>query len=135
MTAELMRKAMDKHGDEKGFIGHEGGDDFMMILSCKTLGPVTDYFLKEFGKQSKTLYSKEDQERGYILGKERRLEGTGEPNKSQEVKKFPLLAISLAALSNEEHPFQSYDDITEKMAKLKKQAKSKKGNSLVVVKV
>jgi len=86
LTADLMKKAVANHGDEKGFVGHEGGDDFVMILSCKTLKPVTDYFLKEFDTQSKTLYSKEDQEGGYILGHERRLEGAKEPVKPQEPK-------------------------------------------------
>ena len=69
------------------------------------------------------------------MGKERRIEGIGDKEKPQELKRFPLMSISLAALSNEEHPFKSYADITNKMIDVKKEAKHKKGSSLLLVKV
>jgi GGDEF domain-containing protein len=135
LTSELFKESIHKFGAADNFVGHEGGDDFVLISTPETIKPLTDYFLSEFDKRSRKLYSKEDQERGFILGKERRAEGTGREAKPQESAKFPLMSISLAALSNEDHPFESYADITNRMVEIKKKAKRTKGSCLVMVKI
>lgn len=134
MTAAAFKDAVEKFGGSDEFIGHEGGDDFVLLSTPQQVKPLTDFFLAEFDKRSKLLYSKEDQERGYILGKERRGKGSEAKEKPEVLAKFPLMSISLSGLSNEEHPFESYADITNRIVDVKKQAKNIIGSCLLIVK-
>ncbi len=134
MTAALFKESVEKFGGPEEFIGHEGGDDFVLLTTPERVKPLTDWFLAEFDRRSKLLYSKEDQERGYILGKERRGKGSESQGKLEELSKFPLMSISLSGLSNEERPFESYADITNRIVDVKKQAKHIIGSCLLVVK-
>lgn len=134
MTAELFKETIKKFGGPEDFVGHEGGDDFVFITTPQTIQPITDFFLAEFDKRSRLLYNQEDQKRGYILGHERRLSEKEDTEKPQELTQFPLMSISLAALSNEDRPFETYADITNRMVTVKKKAKGVKGSCLVVVK-
>jgi GGDEF domain-containing protein len=135
LTANLFKEAIQKFGGAEDFIGHEGGDDFVFLTTPQTVKPITDYFLAEFDKRSKLLYTPEDREKGYIVGKERRFKTRdGEEEKApHETKTFPLMSISFAGLSNAERPFDSYAAITNRMVEVKKAAKRTSGSCLVLV--
>jgi GGDEF domain-containing protein len=134
MTGDLFREALRKYGGPEEFLGHEGGDDFVLLASLAHVKPITDFFLAEFDRRSRDLYSREDQERGYILGRERRLKEKGEEERPEAIVLFPLMTISLAGLSNEERPFTSYAEITNRISDVKHRAKRTKGNCFVLAK-
>ena len=132
MTAELLKVAVEKYGGADDFLGHEGGDDFVLLSTVKTVKPISEHFILEFDKKSKELYSKEDRAKGYVMGKERRAEGMGGEDKGEKLAKFPLMSISLSALSDEEKPFDSYGEITNRISSVKNKSKRQKGSSFVL---
>jgi diguanylate cyclase (GGDEF)-like protein len=129
LAAQILKEAIDKKGTTGDFLGHEGGDDFVMITSPSHTETVANYIKSEFEAKAKTLYSQEDQRKGFIVGHERRSsQETGE----SPLITFPLMSISLAALSNETKDFASYADITNRLVEVKHKAKTTKGNAFVL---
>jgi len=123
LTADIFKDAVSKEGTPEDFIGHEGGDDFLLLTVPERTTKLTDYIIKEFDKKIRSLYSKEDIDKGYIEAKGR---------ESDSILKFPIMSISLAGVSNMERDITSFSEITNTAAEIKKVAK-KKGHSNFVL--
>jgi len=120
-TADLLRKAVKEKGGEDDFIGHQGGDDFVLITRPSRAEEMASFITKTFDDTIvKSLYPKEDVERGYTLQMDRRrLAETGE----EVLAQFPLLAISLAGVSNAKKDFADYFDCMSAAVSVKKEVK------------
>lgn len=127
-TANLLKEAVKEMGAANDFVGHEGGDDFVMVTTPNRAQQIADYIIEQFAAQAKNFYSREDQGKGYVMGRERR-----QPGFSEEPKMVPFsfISISLAAISNESQDFASYADVTNNLVDIKHNAKNKKGNSFI----
>ncbi len=122
LTGEIFKEAVKAKGNPDDFVGHEGGDDFLLLTTPDKARAIADHIMEELDKRSKALYDKEDVDRGYIVAHSR----------DGAVKKFPLLSISLAGVSNEYREIKTYAEVTNIAATLKKKAK-KETNSCYVV--
>ncbi|MBN1353555.1 MAG: diguanylate cyclase [Candidatus Omnitrophica bacterium] len=125
ITADIFKEALSRKGKEEDFIGHEGGDDFLLLTVPERAEEIGNYVIGEFDKRIKSLYSKEDLEQGYIMSKSRE---TG------DTIKFPIMTISLAGVTNVEKKIDSYAQLTNIAAELKKAAKRTKsiGSKLLI---
>ncbi len=112
LTAQVMKEAIKK-GSPGDFLGHEGGDDFILLTTPEKADAVTGHLCAEFDKRIQELYSPEDRAQGYIISKDR--EGN--------VKQFPLMTISLAGVTNTQRELASYAEVTNICAEVKKKAK------------
>ncbi len=112
LTAQVMKEAMKK-GATGDFLGHEGGDDFIILTTPEKTDAVTGHVCAEFDKRVRQFYSEEDQARGKIVSKDR--EGN--------VKEFPIMTISLAGVGNIVRELTSYAEVTNICAEVKKKAK------------
>ncbi len=121
LTSALMLESL-KSGNTDDFLGHEGGDDFVLLTTPEKSKAVTDYITSEFDKRVRALYNKEDLERGYIIAKSR--EG--------QIRQFPIMTLSIAGVSNINQPLTSYGQITNICAAVKKVAKKTPGSVFVL---
>ena len=121
MTAAVMQESL-KSGSPDDFLGHEGGDDFLLLTTPDKAKAVTNYITSEFDKRIRALYDKEDLGRGYIVAKSR--EG--------DIKQFPIMTVSLAGVSNITQDLTSYGQITNICANVKKIAKKTSGSVFVL---
>ncbi len=112
ITARLMKESLQQ-GGPGDFLGHEGGDDFVVLTTPEKAQAVTDYICTEFDKQIRSLYSAEDLARGCIISKDR--EGN--------TKEFPIMTISVAGATNVHRVISSYAEVTNICAEVKKKAK------------
>jgi diguanylate cyclase (GGDEF)-like protein len=96
------------------FIGHVGGDDFVVILPAEKAEDVSREIIKRFDAAVPDLYDKEDRDRGYILGKTRQ----------GEAAQFPFVGIALAIVSNGDRRFSHPGEISSMASELKSYAKS-----------
>ncbi len=121
LTATVLANAAQQYGNPSDFVGHVGGDDFVVLATPETADPICQQALKAFAEQTPGLYRQEDVERGYILGK-------GRDGKTAQ---FPLTSLSIAIIDCDfEHPL-NMEKLSSRVAEVKKEAKAVAGNSCV----
>jgi len=117
-----MADSIKLYSGKTEFIGHVGGDDFVVISSKWEIEEQYWKIVKDFKEKIEFLYNKEDWGRGYIIAKGR----------DEIEKKFAIVTLSAAVISN-----QCQKDIDEKeiflqIAELKKKSKKIEGNSFLM---
>ncbi|MCM8783162.1 MAG: response regulator [Candidatus Omnitrophica bacterium] len=120
-TARVLIKGTEARGNKEDFIGHIGGDDFIIITTPDKVDTLCPYIIKEFDKMVPELYDEEDRSKGYILGKDRK----GNPLQT------PLMTISIAVVTNEKRKLSHVAEIAQIGAELKEYAKSLEGSNYV----
>jgi len=109
-------------GNSTDFVGHVGGDDFVLITTPDHFEPICSAVIEEFDRTIPNLYDKEDAERGYIEGKTR-----------QGIRmSFPLSSISIAVVTNTKRHITNHLQMGEIASELKEYAKSIPGSLYVV---
>ena len=112
-TADVLLKASKAAGSPTNFVGHIGGDDFIVITTAERAVFLCETVIRDFDAMAATLYDEADRQRGYLLHVDR---------KGQTVK-IPLLSISIALVTNEEHPLTHPGQVATLGAELKAYAK------------
>jgi len=112
-SARILIRATREIGNPEDFIGHIGGDDFVIITSLDKADVICQKIIDEFEKASPAFYNEEDRKAGFIIAKDRQ-------GKEQ---KIPLISISIGVVSNEKRKISHVAEIGEIGAELKKQAK------------
>ena len=97
------------------FVGHVGGDDFVVVVKGYAEEDYFNRVKEEFEREVLGFYCHEDVARGYIVSVNRR----------NLVEKFPLITLTVASVNNRERSFRDVYDLTETLASLKKKKKSK----------
>ncbi|MBL7092040.1 MAG: response regulator [Candidatus Omnitrophica bacterium] len=120
-SARVVVKAVEEKDNPEDFVGHIGGDDFVIITGLKAIDQICRQIIKEFDKATKGLYSPGDQKRGYITGKDRQ----------GKTVKVGLISISIGVVTNEHRKFTHVAQVAEIGAELKEYAKKQKGNTYV----
>ncbi len=113
LTATLLRETLKQHGNPTDFLGHEGGDDFVLLTTPDKAEAVTRFICAEFDRRIRALYKPEDLTRGAIVATDR--EG--------KVREFPLMTFSLAGVTNAHRPITAYAEVTSIFSEVKKRAK------------
>jgi len=123
LTSDIFKESIEKKGKAGDFIGHEGGDDFLLLTIPERAEDIATYIVNEFDRRIRKLYSREDLDRGYIEAKAR---------DTEEIQKFPIMTISLAGVSNIEKQIETYAQVTNIAAEVKKAAKKAKGSKFIL---
>lgn len=119
LIAEILR-SNSHHCDD--FIGHVGGDDFIVVFSSNDWMQRCNNILADFEQQIPDLYSDEDILRGGILSQSR--EG--------DERFFPIMTLSIGAvIPNTRQPL-THDEVANLASQAKHHAKAIRGNSLFV---
>jgi len=117
----LAEKAKTAAGADY-FVGHVGGDDFVLITSPETCEAAAKAITEEFDRLIPGFYNKEDQRRGFITTMDRQ-------NKTRD---FSLMSLTIAIVAPKTQ--QHYAKIVESAAELKCYAKelpSRRGSIFV----
>ena len=93
------------------FLGHVGGDDFVAILPYYAVGPICQKIIDEFDAEIMDFYERED------LGQ------LQVPNRAGELESFTRISISIAVITNEYQQFETVEQLSDAMARLKKACK------------
>ncbi len=110
-TSILMGEVVDEVGTPNDFIGHPGGDNFVIITTAAAAPKVRERLKNRFAKEALTHYSFMDREQGYVLSKD---------NNGVEVK-VPLMRLAVGLLSSEARQFSDIREITELAAEARRQ--------------
>ncbi len=121
MTARILLIAMREVGTPVDFLGHIGGDDFVLITTPAVVEKLCQKIVTELSRTAASLYDEEDLRQGYILSKDR----DGNP------RQFPLLTISIGVVTNEQKPIKHVAEVAQLGAERKHWAKTHGGNRWV----
>ncbi|MEK6681477.1 MAG: diguanylate cyclase [Nitrospirota bacterium] len=113
-TADIIKAVAGELGDKKDFVGHIGGDDYVMITEPKKVSLLCNEIISRFDKSIIKFYNKDDLERGYIVS----------VNREDIKQNFPIMTISIAVVTNEKRHLSSALQVAEIAAELKHYAKT-----------
>jgi PleD family two-component response regulator len=108
-TARLISKSCGA-GD---FVGHVGGDDFVILTVPDRAEELCRRIIEEFDKQAPAYYDPDDRAKGFVEIENRR--------KVRE--RFPLVGIGIGGVTNSHRELTSLGQISEIGAEMKKFAK------------
>ncbi len=118
-VAEILVSNVDGFID---FIGHVGGDDFILIFKSDNWIERCEKILTDFKERVMRFYSETDQVRGGIQAFDR----------SGNACFYPLLAISIGVVIPDLEHCHSHHDVATLATDAKHQAKKQAGNSLFI---
>jgi diguanylate cyclase (GGDEF)-like protein len=121
-TAAVLKDASRQYGEHSDFVGHIGGDDFVVIAAPDRINAICNEVIRLLDSKVGDFYDEEDRNRGYIETR----------NRQGKYQKFPLVSISIAVVTNQNREFTAMGEIVRTVTELKKYAKQKKGSCLVV---
>ena len=120
-TARILIRAVQEIGTDSDFIGHIGGDDFVVITKVETAEAISGRIIADFDLSAPHFYNETDRENGYILAKDR----------AGNMQKVPLVSVSIGIVTNELRKIEHVAQVGEIGAELKAFAKSKEGSNYV----
>ena len=121
-TANVIRVSMHVAGCGDAFLGHIGGDDFVLIVPADKCSAVADEIIKRIDKGILEFYSAEDLKRGYVIATDR--EG--------KKKEYPLVSLSLGAIDLTRRKLSTPLEIIDICTETKKAAKARQGSNLFI---
>ena len=111
-TAMLMGEIVDEFGTLDDFIGHAGGDNFIIITTEKAGQSIKKQIKERFDEEILSHYSFIDREQGYVLTTD---------SDGKDVKK-PLMSLSIGDVSPSRYEFADIREITELAADVRRQS-------------
>jgi diguanylate cyclase (GGDEF)-like protein len=121
MTGQILTGAVNTKGTEKDFLGHIGGDDFIILTSIDRSEAISEEIIRVFDTRIRDHYQDEDLDRGYIVASDRR----------GNVMRFPVMTISISIVHNKYRKLTDLVQVTRVAAELKKYAKDLDGSVYV----
>lgn len=109
-TAMLLSEIIDELGNPGDFIGHAGGDNFIVITTEQAVNSIKDRLKARFKEEVQTHYNFMDRQQGHILA----------PNSDGGVEKVPLMTLAIGVVSPSEYSFADIREITEMAAEARR---------------
>lgn len=104
-----------KYGTGREFVGHVGGDDFVVVAGSKDAERLAHRIIREFDEGKADLHDKTDFNNGYLEIESR----------SGQVERFPLVTLTLALVSDCRGRFQHPAELSDTLVELKRYGKTK----------
>ncbi|MHB1228818.1 MAG: bifunctional diguanylate cyclase/phosphodiesterase [Halothiobacillus sp.] len=117
LLAQILK---DHTHPAQDFLGHVGGDDFVILFQSPDWTAQCAQIIQAFDTQIASLYDETDQTRGFIETTDRE----GQP------RQFPFCSITLAALIRPANYAIHSQTLTERISAIKSQAKKQRGSKL-----
>jgi diguanylate cyclase (GGDEF)-like protein len=122
LVGEILGDIKTARGNAEDFIGHIGGDDFVILTAPEDAADVSKRVIELFDAAIAELYDPDDLQRGYLTGVDR----FGTP------RRFPIVSLSIGIVDTVRRAFDSYDEVAKVAAEVKSRAKKAAGSSYVV---
>lgn len=112
-TGRLVRDAAKDVGGPATFVGHIGGDDFVVVAAPELAVPIAEEVIRRFDVLAPSLYEPEDAARGYVEAEDR------QGNR----QRFPLLSVSIGIATTDARSFAHRAEVVQVATELKNHAK------------
>ena len=110
-TSLLIGEVVDEVGTTSDFIGHAGGDNFIIITTEEKADAIKTRLKERFDTEVVTHYNFMDRQQGFI-----QLPASGET-----AVKAPFMTMAIGVVSSSQHSFADIREITELSAEARRQ--------------
>jgi PleD family two-component response regulator len=111
-TAMLLGEVVDQLGTTNDFIGHAGGDSFVLITTEQAAPSIKKLIKERFDEEVLSHYNFLDREQGYIMA-------TGSSGQQEKVS---LMSLAIGEVSPSRFEFADIREITETAAEVRRQS-------------
>ena len=113
-AAMVMSETVDALGTPNDFIGHIGGDDFIIITEKNLAGAIREDLIRRFGEGVGTHYDFIARQRGHIVVRD---DDGGE-------KQVGFMELAVGVVTSDQGPFTDIREITEDAAAARRRGRS-----------
>jgi diguanylate cyclase (GGDEF)-like protein len=121
-TARILQEAVEEYARAEGFVGHVGGDDFVVVLPPDVAEVAAARICERFDQEISSFYDREDLRRGYVEVEDR--QGT--------LQRFSLIGVSIGVATTARRKFSHYGEAVDVATEMKQYAKRQSGSSFAV---
>jgi diguanylate cyclase (GGDEF)-like protein len=112
--AQLLIRIKKEYGADDDFLGHIGGDDFILICSPERVQTICSKIIEEFDRGIIEHYDPEDAKKGFIISIDR----------NDKPTIFGIMTVSIAVVNTDRTLISEPKEVTQKVTELKQYAKS-----------
>jgi PleD family two-component response regulator len=121
-TARVLQECSLEIGGPGSFVGHVGGDDFVLVTDPQPARAIAQAAIERFDRETPPLYDPGDASMGYVEGKDRQ----GRP------VRFPLVSLSIGISTTERQRFAHYAEAVALATEMKTFTKRAPGSSWAI---
>lgn len=122
LLAAATTTAVAEAGEPAPFLGHIGGDDFVVVGTPNQAEPLARRTMELVDAGVPALHAPEDVARGHLEV----------PDRQGIVRRFPLVSVSIGVVSSERRRFADRLDVVTTVSEMKSVAKSRPGSAVAV---
>jgi len=122
LAATVLNEALSVEGNEDDFLGHIGGDDFIVITTIDKALLISERGIRDFDSRVPALYDDDARAEGFIPGS----------NRQGKETKIPIMTISLGVVKVAAETYAHYSLVVEKAKDMLRKAKTEPGSSYVI---
>jgi len=122
MLANILGRLAQGMGGPDPFVGHVGGDDFVMLVDPDLAENLAKELCGVFDQEMPSLYDEDDAQRGQVEVRDRQ----------GSLAHFPLLSVSVGVAGNGHHSFSHHGEAVALATEMKQLAKRQPGSSFAV---
>jgi diguanylate cyclase (GGDEF)-like protein len=109
-TAMLLSEVVDELGSSSDFIGHTGGDNFIIITKNDSMAAIRERIKTRFTTEVQTHYNFLDRQQGFILV----------PKSEGGITQVPFMTLAVGTVSPKQQSFADIREITELAAEARR---------------
>ncbi len=121
-TANVIRTALQVAACGDAFLGHIGGDDYVIIVPTAKCHAVTSEIISRINTGILEFYNPEDSERGYVIS----------TNRNGEKSQIPLISLSMGGVDLAQRKLTTAFEVIDICTEMKKAAKKEAGSNILI---
>ena len=110
-AAMMIGEVVDEFGTPNDFIGHAGGDNFIIITTNEAMPNIRQKIKERFATEVQSHYNFIDRQQGFVQA----------PKADGGMEKVPFMTFSIGMVSPSTHSFADIREITELAAEARRQ--------------
>jgi PleD family two-component response regulator len=120
-VAQILIRSAQRLGGDQSFVGHIGGDDFVVLSRPEDSEALGELIVDDFNGLVGALYDPVDRERGYVEVH----------NRLHQLDRFPLMSLTVALVSTDCMPVTHLAQLIDIAQELKEHGKGIPGSVVV----
>lgn len=121
-NSSVLQMGLKENGVDDYFIGHIGGDDFVITLPLDKAYDVAQSIISIFNKGITKFYTSEDAAQKCIISF----------NRKGDRQLFPIISISMAGVDLTSPLYEKYIQVNDAFSEAKKKAKAVEGSNFIM---